>query len=201
MAMAEMDEVRLSIRELATRTSTSIRTIRYYLAAGILPSSGARGKAASYGEEHELRLRLVRRLVEQRVPLADIKERLVGLSLDELRALLAEEEVHKSRLEQAAQAASPREYVATLMERGRTTLPAASLRRRAILQESTGAVFPQRREPLPPPPDPPRHEGWFRWQLAPGVELHVNQATHTRYRQLIDQLLRVARAVQSETDR
>jgi DNA-binding transcriptional MerR regulator len=195
--MDHKEEIRLNINELSARTGVPVRTIHYYLAEGILPSPGARGKAARYGEETVLRLRLVRRLVEQRLPLAEIKTRLDGLSADDLRRLLDEDDRRQSRLEQAAQAGSPREYLAVLMELPRTTLPAASARRRAQLLQPTPSHYPARDIP---PPASPRGEVWSRWQLAPGVELHASQSALARFGALVERLLQLARSVEDQAD-
>ena len=71
-----------------------VRTIRFCfsIAQGLLPGPQGRGKAAAYREEHLLRLQLIRRLSEQRVPLAEIRARVAPLALEEVRALLGEEE-------------------------------------------------------------------------------------------------------------
>jgi DNA-binding transcriptional MerR regulator len=113
----EADAVGLTIEELADQVGVPVRTIRYYIAEGLLPGPGARGKAASYGEAHALRLRLVRRLVEQRVPLAEIRERVTALEVGEVRALLAQAEGEAREIERAAAASSPAAYVAALLRR------------------------------------------------------------------------------------
>ena len=195
--MEHTGETRLNINELSARTGVPVRTIHYYLAEGILPSPGARGKAARYGEEIVLRLRLVRRLVEQRMPLADIKARLSGLPADDMRRLLDEDDRRQSRLEQAAMAGSPREYLAARMEPARSTLPAASARRRAQLVQRTPPLYQTREVP---PAAPPRAETWSRWQLAPGVELHASQSGLARFGALVERLLQLARSVEDQAD-
>ena len=111
------DEVALTIEQLADQVGVPVRTVRYYIAEGLVPGPGARGKAASYGQEHLLRLRLVRRLAEQRLPLSEIRERVGALSHDEVRALLAEEERNASEIERAAAAPAPKDYVSALLRR------------------------------------------------------------------------------------
>ena len=56
-----------------------------------------------------MRLRLIRRLVERHVPLAEQRALLDRLSLAEMRELLAEEDAGAQALERAAQAESPRD--------------------------------------------------------------------------------------------
>jgi DNA-binding transcriptional MerR regulator len=69
-----------SITDLAHLTGLSVRTIRYYLAQGLIPASGESGPGAHYGEGHLGRLRLVRRLQQQHLPLAEIRARLADLT-------------------------------------------------------------------------------------------------------------------------
>ena len=79
-----------TIEELADEVGVPVRTIRYYIAEGMLPGPGSRGKGTTYSEDHLQRLRLIRRLVEQRVPLADVRQLVERLSPDETEATHAE---------------------------------------------------------------------------------------------------------------
>jgi DNA-binding transcriptional MerR regulator len=115
----EAEAASLSIEELAAHGGVPVRTVRYYIAEGLLPGPGARGKGAAYGQEHLLRLRLIRRLAAQRVPLAEMRDRLARLSYDDVRALLDEEERRAAELRRAAHAPSPRDYVSALLHRAR----------------------------------------------------------------------------------
>jgi DNA-binding transcriptional MerR regulator len=183
----------LTVEELAAHGQVSVRTVRFYIAEGLLPGPGSRGKAATYGEEHLLRLRLIRRLAEQRVPLAEMRDLLDRISLDEARALLAEEEQRAAARQQAEQTASPKEYVTELLSQARAA-------RAAPLAEPPATYRPVA-PPMPPPASPQQSPGlsrqhaqpWQRWELAPGVELHVRADALDRARELIERLLRAAR--------
>src|SRR5215469_2099088 len=121
------NEQTFTIEELAERVGTPVRTIRFYIAGGLLSGPGARGKAASYSGEHVLRLRLIRRLSEQRVPLAEMRELLSRLSPEDEQALLEEEEERALQRERAAQAPSPKEYLGALLQKAqRARQPATS---------------------------------------------------------------------------
>jgi DNA-binding transcriptional MerR regulator len=78
-----------SISDLAGLSGLSVRTIRYYLAQGLIPASGESGPGAHYGDGHLARLRLVRRLQQQHLPLADIRDRLTALTDAEVTELAA----------------------------------------------------------------------------------------------------------------
>ena len=87
--MSEPRGASYTVKELASRAGVTTRTIYYYVGEGLLPPPRGGGPASSYDDEHLLRLRLIRRLKEEYLPLAEIRRRLVGLDVEEARALLA----------------------------------------------------------------------------------------------------------------
>lgn len=180
----------MTIDELAREVDLPVRTVRYYIAQGLLPGPGARGKAASYGAEHLLRLRLIRLLVERHQPLSDIRARLQSLGLDELRALLQAEQGQSDRLERLDRTRSPRDYVAALLQEARDARAEPGIGA-AALPGSDAPLFVRRSVAHRFSPRQP--EEWERWELAPGVELQVRADARTRYRELIESLLRAAR--------
>src|SRR4051794_26403139 len=103
----------LTLQDLAQAVGVPERTIRYYIAEGLLPPPSGRGKAAFYTEEHLLRLRLVRKLSERRVPLAE--QRVQQLPVAEVRELLHEEQQLEMQRRHAQAAPSPKAYVAALL--------------------------------------------------------------------------------------
>jgi DNA-binding transcriptional MerR regulator len=183
----------LSVEELAEQGQVSVRTVRFYIAEGLLPGPGSRGKAATYGEEHLVRLRLIRRLAERGVPLAKMRDLLDRLALDDARALLAEEDARAAARQQAEQGPSPKEYIAELLSQARAARhpPLAAPRSPYTAGASHGVA----------PPSPPRStsaggrriETWQRWELAPGIELHVRADALDRFRDVVERLLRAAR--------
>ena len=68
----------LKLSELAEQAGVSPRTVRYYIALGLLPSPGRLGPGTRYGRDHLDRLRLIKRLQEERLSLAEIRQRLEG---------------------------------------------------------------------------------------------------------------------------
>src|SRR4249920_3065807 len=85
------DDVRYSLSELADLAGVTARTVRYYLSSGLLPGVQS-GPGAKYGEDHLGRLRLIRRLQRDHLPLADIRRRLSGLDDEAVRGLAEVEE-------------------------------------------------------------------------------------------------------------
>lgn len=79
---------RYSLSDLERETKISGRTIRYYITEGLLPPAYGRGPSATYDLGHLLRLRHIAALREQRLGLQEIRERLAGLTDDDIAALL-----------------------------------------------------------------------------------------------------------------
>ena len=157
----------LTMDDLVARSGVPARTIRYYISEGLLAGPGARGKSAAYGEDQLLRLLMIRRLADRRVPLVEIRDMLSSLSPDQMRSLLAEEEQYSQRRQQAIQTQSPRAYIASLLEEARgQSVPGASQ------PERTPQTFTARFRPATSP-DVTATSDWQRIELAPGLELHV----------------------------
>ncbi len=78
-----------SLSDLARLADVTPRTVRYYVALGLLPSPEAAGPATRYGEGHLARLRLIRRLQRDHLPLAEIRIRLERMSDDEIVATVS----------------------------------------------------------------------------------------------------------------
>lgn len=178
------DEPRYTVDDLAAQVGISVRTIRFYIAEGLLPGPDSRGRGPGYGEDHLLRLRLARRLVDRHLPLAEVRDRLAGLSLDDLRALLTEEDQQAQR----RRGASPRAYVSELLEqaRGARRAPAPPPPQLA----AAARVAPLLKRAEPPPPS----ASWRRFDLVDGVELHVRTDVERQQSALIRRLLAAADA-------
>ncbi len=180
----------MTIEDLADLVGVPVRTIRYYISENLLPSPGTRGKGTVYGEEHLLRLRLIRILVEQRIPLVEIREKLATLTLPEIQAVLSEEQ--RRAQEQALLAESPRAYVSALLSRARSGYRPRSTVRQEPLTSPSPELKDRPDQIRGPLPKEPMAEEWHRWELAPGIELNVRADALDRYRGLIEKVMRVA---------
>ena len=80
---------RYAMSDLERETGFNARTIRFYIANGLIASAHGRGPTATYDEDHLLRLRMIGELKEHYLPLEQIKERLAHLTTEDLAAHFA----------------------------------------------------------------------------------------------------------------
>jgi DNA-binding transcriptional MerR regulator len=76
------------LADLERETSISGRTIRYYITEGLLAPSYGRGPSATYDLGHLLRLKMIARYRDEGVAIREIRDRLGGLSDDDIAAIL-----------------------------------------------------------------------------------------------------------------
>ena len=150
----------MSIAELARQAGVTVRTVRYYVAEGLLPPPAGVGPRSAYGREHLLRLEAVRCLKARYYPLAEIRRTLAGRSAEEVGALLAELS----------------DGLAGADAVGR---PLPSAKGRAEMVDSVGEGTARPSMPLghaevldAAPVGLPTEATWRRVCLAPDVELH-----------------------------
>ncbi|MGC4108399.1 MAG: helix-turn-helix domain-containing protein [Thermomicrobiales bacterium] len=80
--------VRYTIADLERETGVTSRTIRYYISEGLLQPAYGRGPSATYDADHLLRLRMIQQLKDERLPLAEIKERISQLTPEDIAVML-----------------------------------------------------------------------------------------------------------------
>jgi DNA-binding transcriptional MerR regulator len=80
------------LEDLARAADVSPRTVRYYVQRGLLPAPEFRGKDTTYGPDHLLRLRAIKRLQQVRWPLEEIAARIAGATSAQIERLAAEAE-------------------------------------------------------------------------------------------------------------
>jgi DNA-binding transcriptional MerR regulator len=77
------------ISELAHKAGVSVRTIRYYISEGLLPSPQVRGRYSVYEEEYIERIQLIKRLKEAFLPIKEIRKKLETQTLEAIEEFLA----------------------------------------------------------------------------------------------------------------
>jgi len=202
-----------SLADLCGLADVTPRTVRYYIAQGLLRSPGTTGPGARYDDGHLARLRLIRRLQREHLPLAEIRARLAALTDDEAIAQAEgpAEPPAESALEyvrgvlegralrgasgQAQAAAPPR------MPARQIAMPAMT--RRSFVARELAAPLADVGEPsaaVPPaaaPPAPDRSH-WERYTLAPDVELHVRRPLTRSQNRAVARLVETARQLLEE---
>jgi DNA-binding transcriptional MerR regulator len=87
------DQRSIGLAELARETDVTVRTIRYYITQGLLPSPIGQGPSAHYTDSHADRIRLIKVLQKEHLPLAQIRARLDQLDDQQVRRALDEAEL------------------------------------------------------------------------------------------------------------
>lgn len=207
-----------TLQELTDLTGVTPRTVRYYIAQGLLPSPDGAGPAARYGEGHLGRLRLIRRLQREHLPLAEIRSRLAGLDDDAVAGLLAEGGP-------AEAAGSAVDYIRTILAgSGRAVPPAPasmpppptsvplarssggsllkltdSPRRMSIAYSLEPSFEEETTQPTASSsPASPDRSQWDRVALTPDIELHVRRPLRRPQNKQVERLIAIARQLLEE---
>lgn len=188
---------RYRIAELATSTGVTPRTIRFYVAEGLLPPPEGAGPAAVYNAAHRDRLRLVGLLKAQYLPLKEIRRRLATLSDAEVAAWLQREErclTAAETLDSVALTDAAVDYLNQVL--GRVAEQPAPYAPPSAPQRAP-AIPPPRVRPATTGDGTPGREEWDRIRLAEGVELHVRADRRGEVNPL-EALIRTARKLFGE---
>ncbi|EIC22825.1 putative transcriptional regulator [Thiorhodovibrio frisius] len=167
-----------TIKDLSARSGLNVRTIRYYIAQGLVPPPLGRGGGATYEPRHLERLQLIRRLQDAHQPLATIRAQLEGLDDAEVRAALQKEPATPP----TPSAGSARDYVAQVLSgMASGSLPAKPDTKAQDLGRKDDKSLPR--------------SHWERITLHPDIELHVRRplarAQQRRLEELITQAKRL----------
>jgi DNA-binding transcriptional MerR regulator len=183
------DDARYGLTELADLAGVTPRTVRYYLASGLLPGVGQPGPGAKYGDEHLDRLRLIRRLQRDHLPLAEIRRRLADLDEATIHDLAHPDPVPEPR-------DTALEYVRGLL--GSTSAVAPHRAAAPLLMRSVHGVAESVGDEPGPTPTTVERSQWERIVLAPDVELHVRRPSSRTQNKRIERLVTIARELLEE---
>lgn len=178
LTLAPLD-TSVTIEELSEQSGLTRRTIRFYVLSGVVTGPQGQGPSARYPASHVPRLRLVRRWQDEGLQLAVITQRLSALSdLDVASAL---------------------------------TSAGAPIPPRSPSAPATPQGHPSPGWPSTAPGEPDRSDSgsssrgafvrspWERFELEPGVELHVRRPLTTSANRRVQRLLELAAALRASS--
>ena len=198
-----------SLATLADESGVAPRTIRFYIAQGVLPAPFGGGPATRYSQGHLDRLRLIRSLQRQHLPLAEIRARLEGLSDIDVAALVAREPTPPPPPESAI------DYIRGLLSPAQAAPPPPAPKQQPHLRFSLSAPLaaaaPDAVHEAPaaydrsvpaslgsaPVPQPGRSQ-WERVALDPNIELHVRRPLSRHQNRAVERLVAFARQLLEE---
>jgi DNA-binding transcriptional MerR regulator len=150
-----------TVQERGTvRDAPDERTVRYYLAEGLLtPAEDKQGTASVFGYLHLLQLLAVKKLQAEHLPIRKIKELVGGRTERELERLLGADDKHKEKNEAI-------DYLESLLT---ARAPAPSPLKAAASHSNVSS------QPLPQQARQRQKGGshWSRIEIEPGLELHL----------------------------
>lgn len=142
------------------------RTIRYYLAEGLIPPAEEKqGTASVFGYKHLLQLLVVKKLQAEHLPIRKIRDLVDGRTERELERLLGTEGGEATKNEALS-------YLEKLL----TKAPAQASPAQAFRQSAPVEAMHRAASVASPAPQMSEsHMGrWARVEIEPGLELHVH---------------------------
>lgn len=164
------DDPLYSLDELTLKTDVTPRTVRYYIAEGLLPPPATIGRNASYTDEHLDRLRLIARLKDEFLPLKEIRTRLQSMNPEDIR-------------NEADNVFGPP---------GRSASSYIS----AALQENRSPEYSRSRSSHRPAPE---HQAWRRIPITDEAELLITESANRRRSPQLDAAIDWIRRILNES--
>jgi len=184
-----------TLEELTEQAGVTVRTVRYYIAEGLLPPPVGGGPRSAYTEGHLDRLRLITRLKDAYLPLREIRRRLAGLDDTAVRAALTQAETLTPPTGVAEAMGSAADYIAQVRRDQAVGEPAS--RRRDRTAPRPEARSPRRAsDPAATPPPTAAPESalaepavWHRLPITDEAELLIREDVYQRRAEQLDSLI------------
>jgi DNA-binding transcriptional MerR regulator len=199
----------LTLADVARLADVTPRTVRYYVAQGLLPSPGQAGPGSRYPESTLLRLQLIREMQRNHLPLAEIRARLAGVSDVEIAGLVTPAA--------PAPADSAIDYIRGLLGMSRpdqpprrppsqplppaAAAPAMASRDLAAAEPAplaTTSAMPAATAPFNDQPETVERSQWDRIALTPDIELQIRRPLGRLEQRRVERLITIARQVLKE---
>lgn len=171
-----------SLAELAKLADVTPRTIRFYIAQGLLPSPEAAGPRTTYTDEHLKRLLLIKQMQASGMPLATIRAQLRSMGVIDEPARVAESAV---------------DYIRNVLGTGPAPAPAPTATPVARPAAAAQSVPPPA-APAPPTqydiqPSEPDRSQWDRVGITPDLEIHIRRPASRIDQKRVYRLIEFAR--------
>jgi DNA-binding transcriptional MerR regulator len=210
--MSPAEQLRYTLTELAALAGVTPRTVRYYIAQGLLPAAPSAGPGAKYDDVYLARLRLIRRLQRDHQPLAAIRHQVGGLDDATVLTLESAPDVAPPAVDSAldyvrrllsAQPAAVSAHSSPLLKRLHPEPTPAMPPPASAPTSAPGSPAPAQSPTLATPqPEPPPHQSvrsqWERIVLGPDVELHVRRPLTRSQSKRVDRLIAIGRELLEE---
>jgi len=141
-----------TLTDLAKLADVTPRTIRFYIAQGLLPSPEQQGPRTTYTDEHLERLRAIKEFQAGHLPLAEIRARLRGESIQDVATVI-----------QPSQPARASESAVDYIRGVLAAPPSPATPAPAVRSVSPAAQ-----------PEPDRSQ-WDRVEITPDIEIHLRR--------------------------
>ncbi len=189
-----------TINELSALSGLPVRTIRYYLAQGLIPAAGKEGPATRYPDATLARLRLIAKLRDAHQPLAEIRKRLALLSDAEVLELMAtpdepEPEPAGSALDYVRSLLGGADQLEAFAEPSASAPPTMAFLSKQVHSDISLPAAP------PGPGDKPslgQRSAWEHVVITPDIELHLRRPLSRRDNRMVERLIAFARQLQGE---
>lgn len=178
-----MPEAKYDLKTLCLEAEVTPRTVHFYIQAGLLRAAGTPGPGSHYDEGHLRRLRLIRLLQKEHLPLAEIRKRLDALDDAEVESVLGE---YQSRRAPAHSTAA--DYIRSVLAGERRQHLAAATEPSPSCRQAT----PQNMSPAP------ERSQWERILLATDIELHLRRPLSREQNRQVERLIVFARELFKE---
>lgn len=155
-----------TLAELAKSAGKKERTVRYYQSLGLLRQPGQIGAGAHYNDDDRLQLLLIGKLQQEGKSLDEIAEQFQSLGDTALR-------------QQALGEGSALDYIKSVLGEAPS----------ALHEVSASMAAPS----VPTPPTQSTTSTWERFEVAPGIELHVRSPISRERRRAIATYIDLAR--------
>jgi len=168
------------IGELAEKAGVSVRTIRYYVSEGLLPSPEIRGRYTVYDEDYLNRIRLIKRLKDAFLPIKEIRLMLETKSFQEIDEFLSHYEANRIQPNDALS------YISNIMDKDSGNII------REMSAPPAQPMFRQNKSTTPKQYeliDDINGIVWRKFIIRPGVEIHIDENNYQKKRDLVKRMI------------